>query len=161
MVPPSRSQSTRWQWFKAILIDSHSSARMHTPCHNLRCQNSLHAQPIGRTSKAFSANCIWQPGSKSQRVEQRTLSNWTSPEQNVSHGLTKTQQGNGNAPMTIQTSAQTYAKTRTHKHEPSPSGKAHLEYTGSCGARRSFEVIRLQERLLSGQISTGFQRESV
>lgn len=131
---------------------------MHTPRHNLRCQSSLRAQPIGRTSKAFSANCTWQPSSKSRRDERRAEQ---APEQNASHGLTKTRRGNGNAPMTIPTSAQTYAKTRTHKHEPSPSGKAHLERAGSCRARGSSEVIKLRERLLSGQISTGFRRESV
>lgn len=68
--------------------------------------------------------------------------------------------------MKMETPQSDYRQKATHTHaRPGPHSLAEHVWsaarTGSCSVRGSSEVIKLREGLLSGQISTGFQQESV
>lgn len=159
----SRSLSIHWHRFKVSLIDSRSNARTHTPCHNLRCHNSRHTQPITAHFKGLfvQLHLAARLQITAYRVKQRTVSQLTPP----------SRMSFMDKPMDCKKTVMPQRVYRqTHKHKQNTHAQActvwintfgRAAQTGSCSVRGSSEVIKLQEGPLSGQISTGFQQESV
>lgn len=148
------------KWFTGSFSLTHTHTHSHLVTSCAVKIAATHSQSL-HTSKAFSSNCIWQLDSKSQRTERSgDLLLSLHPQQNAFYSHTDVHcKKKTRKPRRVHT---------THKHTNTSSKQTNTTQhtlnaaqTGNCSVCRSSEVIKLREGSLSGQISTGFQHESV